>query len=163
LVSRYQPDTVIPEATGYVGCPIAASPLAVVSSAITIPGGHEVGRKLQFAAILLFFSAAALAGTGENDSISGRPKIGLVLSGGGARGAAHVGVLKVLEELQIPIDYVAGTSMGAIVGSFRMARTMPWRSTRMISRGDQTTYDSESISNQTSREVATSTFWRATP
>jgi NTE family protein len=45
-----------------------------------------------------------------------RPKIGLVLSGGGARGAAHVGVLRVLEELQIPIDYVAGTSMGSIVG-----------------------------------------------
>ncbi len=45
-----------------------------------------------------------------------RQKIGLVLSGGGARGAAHVGVLKVLEELHIPVDYVAGTSMGAIVG-----------------------------------------------
>ncbi|MGC9324854.1 MAG: patatin-like phospholipase family protein [Desulfomonilia bacterium] len=45
-----------------------------------------------------------------------RPKVGLVLSGGGARGAAHVGVLKVLEELHIPIDYIAGTSMGAIVG-----------------------------------------------
>lgn len=45
-----------------------------------------------------------------------RPKIGLALSGGGARGAAHVGVIKVLEELQVPIDYIAGTSMGAIVG-----------------------------------------------
>ena len=45
-----------------------------------------------------------------------RPRIGLVLSGGGARGAAHVGVLKVLEEMHIPIDAVAGTSMGAVVG-----------------------------------------------
>ncbi len=45
-----------------------------------------------------------------------RPKIGLALSGGGARGVAHVGVLKVLEELRIPVDYIAGTSMGAIVG-----------------------------------------------
>jgi NTE family protein len=45
-----------------------------------------------------------------------RPKIGLALSGGGARGAAHVGVLKVLEELQIPVDYIAGTSMGAVIG-----------------------------------------------
>ncbi len=45
-----------------------------------------------------------------------RPRIGLVLGGGGARGAAHVGVLKVLEELRIPVDYVAGTSMGSIVG-----------------------------------------------
>ncbi len=45
-----------------------------------------------------------------------RPKIGLALGGGGARGIAHIGVLRVLEELHIPIDYVAGTSMGSIVG-----------------------------------------------
>ncbi len=45
-----------------------------------------------------------------------RPKIGLVLSGGGARGLSHVGVLKVLERARIPIDVIAGTSMGAIVG-----------------------------------------------
>ncbi len=47
---------------------------------------------------------------------SARPKIGLVLSGGGARGLSHIGVLKVLEEMRIPIDYIAATSMGAIVG-----------------------------------------------
>ncbi len=45
-----------------------------------------------------------------------RAKIGLALSGGGARGMAHVGVLKALEEKNIPIDYIAGTSMGSIVG-----------------------------------------------
>jgi NTE family protein len=45
-----------------------------------------------------------------------RPRIGLVLSGGGARGAAHVGVLKVLEQLHVPVDAIAGTSMGAVVG-----------------------------------------------
>jgi NTE family protein len=45
-----------------------------------------------------------------------RPKVGLVLSGGGARGLAHVGVLKVLERERIPVDVIAGTSMGAIVG-----------------------------------------------
>ncbi len=45
-----------------------------------------------------------------------KPKIGLVLSGGGAKGFAHVGVLKVLEEAKIPIDYIAGTSIGSIVG-----------------------------------------------
>ncbi|MFC1720293.1 patatin-like phospholipase family protein [Pseudomonadota bacterium] len=44
------------------------------------------------------------------------PKIGLVLSGGGARGGAHVGVLKALEELGVKVDYIAGTSMGAIIG-----------------------------------------------
>ena len=42
--------------------------------------------------------------------------IGLVLSGGGARGAAHVGVLKALEEMRIPVDVITGTSMGSIVG-----------------------------------------------
>lgn len=45
-----------------------------------------------------------------------RPRVGLVLSGGGARGAAHVGVLKVLDDMRIPIDAIAGTSMGAVVG-----------------------------------------------
>ncbi|HEX2009996.1 MAG TPA: patatin-like phospholipase family protein, partial [Roseateles sp.] len=45
-----------------------------------------------------------------------RPKLGLVLSGGGARGIAHVGVLKVLERERIPVDVIAGTSMGAIIG-----------------------------------------------
>lgn len=44
------------------------------------------------------------------------PKVGLVLSGGGARGAAHIGVLRVLERLNVPVDYIAGTSMGAVVG-----------------------------------------------
>jgi NTE family protein len=46
-----------------------------------------------------------------------RPRIGLVLSGGGARGFAHVGVLKVLEENHIPVDYISGASMGALVGA----------------------------------------------
>ncbi len=62
---------------------------------------------------------AATAGTSSaknTDANSKRPKIGLALSGGGARGAAHVGVLAVLEEYRVPIDYIAGTSMGAIVG-----------------------------------------------
>jgi NTE family protein len=45
-----------------------------------------------------------------------RPKIGLALSGGGARGVTHIGVLRALEEMHIPIDYIAGTSMGAVVG-----------------------------------------------
>ena len=44
-------------------------------------------------------------------------RIGLVWSGGGASGVAHVGVIKALEENNIPIDYIAGTSAGALVGS----------------------------------------------
>lgn len=50
-------------------------------------------------------------------SLNARKKVGLVLGGGGAKGVAHIGVLKVLEEANIPIDYIAGTSMGALVGA----------------------------------------------
>ncbi len=53
---------------------------------------------------------------GEPDATARRPRIGLALGGGGARGFAHVGVLRALEELRIPVDVVAGTSMGAVVG-----------------------------------------------
>ena len=59
-------------------------------------------------------------GAVDNTANSGkrpRPKICLVLSGGGARGAAHVGVLKVLEEYRVPIDCIVGNSMGALVGA----------------------------------------------
>ena len=59
---------------------------------------------------LLLLAQAAHAAEGE------RPRVGLVLSGGGARGAAHVGVLKVLDEMRVPVDAIAGTSMGAVVG-----------------------------------------------
>jgi NTE family protein len=52
----------------------------------------------------------------QNNETSKRPKIGLVLSGGGAKGFAHIGVLKVLEEAGVKIDYIGGTSMGAVVG-----------------------------------------------
>ena len=47
----------------------------------------------------------------------GRPRVGLALGGGGARGIAHISVLRKLEELHIPIDCIAGTSMGALVGA----------------------------------------------
>ncbi len=55
----------------------------------------------------------------------GRPRIGLVLGGGGARGAAHIGVLKVLEKMRIPIDCIAGNSMGAIVGGLYASGLRP--------------------------------------
>ena len=54
-----------------------------------------------------------------------RPKLGLVLSGGGARGAAHIGVIEVLEELRVPVDLVTGTSMGSVVGGLYAAGLSP--------------------------------------
>ena len=64
--------------------------------------------------LLLTFSHSTYSQ--ETNKVASRPKIGLVLSGGGAKGAAHIGVLKYIEEAGIPIDYIAGTSMGSIVG-----------------------------------------------
>ena len=54
-------------------------------------------------------------------ALGGRPKVGLVLGGGGAKGAAEVGVLKVIERAGIPVDYIAGTSIGAVVGGLYAA------------------------------------------
>ena len=65
-----------------------------------------------FLALLLFWVSSPTIVARDTT----RPKVGLVLGGGGAKGAAEVGVLKVLEELNVPIDYIAGTSIGAIVG-----------------------------------------------
>ncbi len=69
--------------------------------------------------VFLCFASSAYAAEAQ------RPRIGLVLGGGGARGAAHVGVLEALEELRIPIDCVAGTSMGALVGGAYAAGVSP--------------------------------------
>jgi NTE family protein len=54
-----------------------------------------------------------------------RPKVGLVLGGGAARGGAHIGVLRVLEELRVPVDYIAGSSIGAVIGGLYAAGLAP--------------------------------------
>ncbi|MDE5606475.1 MAG: patatin-like phospholipase family protein, partial [Bacteroidales bacterium] len=61
-------------------------------------------------------SASASVAAAAKPLKSNRPKVGLVLSGGGAKGIAHVGILKIIEELGIPVDYITGTSMGSIIG-----------------------------------------------
>jgi len=87
----------------------------------------------------LLFAPVSLAGDGGQTSATPRPRIGLVLAGGGAKGGAHIGVLKVLEDLHVPIDCIAGTSMGALVGGGyasglpageieRFVRAVPWKS-----------------------------------
>lgn len=65
-----------------------------------------------------------------------RPRIGLVLGGGGARGAAHIGVLEVLEKMRIPVDCVAGTSMGALVAGAYAAGMSPAVMRRELARAD---------------------------
>ncbi len=66
--------------------------------------------------LLIFFTGNHMFSQEEK-----RPKVGLVLSGGGAKGFAHIGVLKVLEEAGVKVDYIGGTSMGAIVGGIYAA------------------------------------------
>ena len=73
-----------------------------------------------------------------------RPRIGLVLSGGGARGLAHVGVLKVLEELRVPVDFIAATSMGAIVGGLSATGMGAGEMERRLANIDWTTMFSDS-------------------
>jgi len=76
--------------------------------------------------VLLHAHTAAFAQTAtETKPLPSTPRIGLALSGGGARGAAHIGVLKVLEELRVPVHCVAGTSLGAIVGGAYASGTPP--------------------------------------
>jgi NTE family protein len=66
--------------------------------------------------LCLLIATPALAQQAPADDPPPHPRIGLVLSGGGARGLAHVGVLKVLDEMHVPVDAIAGTSMGAVIG-----------------------------------------------
>lgn len=70
-------------------------------------------------AVIIMAAAPIYARIEQADSIKNRrhQSVGLVLSGGGAKGIAHVGVIKALEDNNIPIDYIAGTSMGAIIGA----------------------------------------------
>jgi NTE family protein len=91
-------------------------------------GRAQIGRMMRsfsthsargFTALAVTLAALAGppgAGAADQAGHAPRPRIGLVLAGGGAKGGAHVGVLKVLEEMHIPIDCIAGTSMGALVG-----------------------------------------------
>jgi len=80
----------------------------------------KFGRCLSIATITLLvaspLTAFAECGSTTPDEFESRPRVGLALSGGGARGAAHIGVIRVLHEQNIPVDCIAGTSMGAIIG-----------------------------------------------
>ena len=71
--------------------------------------------------IILFIIAPYIVVYSQENTVNKDIKVGLVLSGGGAKGLAHIGVLKVLEETGIRIDYIGGTSMGAMVGAMYAA------------------------------------------
>jgi NTE family protein len=74
------------------------------------------GMALRMPLLLLLLAGISLPALNAAADSETRPRIGLVLGGGGAKGAAHIGVLRVLDELRIPISCVTGTSMGALIG-----------------------------------------------
>ena len=88
---------------------------------------------------LLLLSMSVICNDDTANIRTHRPKVGVVLSGGGAKGIAHVGALKYIEEKGIPIDYIAGTSMGSLVGGLysvgystdsieKIIKSMNWQS-----------------------------------
>lgn len=101
---------------------------------VTKPGELRLSRGF-IVSVLLCVVWSSFASRSEAASVY-RPAIGLALSGGGARGGAHVGVLKILEKLRIPIDYIAGTSMGAIVGGLYASGMSPEELERVLTEMD---------------------------
>jgi NTE family protein len=85
----------------------------------------RISRNVAILIGALFLVLNTTASSFAQDVVSDRPRIGLALSGGGARGASHVGVLKFLEREHIPIDYIVGTSMGSIVGGMYASGMSP--------------------------------------
>ena len=73
-------------------------------------------QKVKFKIFIYFLLTILLPLHSFSQDTIQRKKIGLVLTGGGAKGFAHIGVLKVLEKAGVKIDYIGGTSMGAVVG-----------------------------------------------
>jgi len=85
----------------------------------------RVLRRTALCTVALLLSWHPEPARAETGAEPQRPRVGLVLSGGGARGFAHVGVLEVLEELHVEVDFVAGTSMGAVVGGLYASGMSP--------------------------------------
>ena len=96
---------------------------------------HRIRRLLHRALVALLFAASAVSAHAEPST---RLKVGLVLGGGGARGAAHIGVLELLDELHVPVDCVAGTSMGALVAGAFAAGVSPATMRAQLAKADWT-------------------------
>lgn len=129
-------------------------------------------KRLFFIAVFItLFSTAALA-EGEGNPAEGtapsgkRPKVGLVLAGGGAKGSAHIGVLKYIEEMGIPIDYVAGTSMGSIIGGLYALGYTPIEMDSLISNMDWSIYMSDHVDRKNmgyGEKISKSTYLLTVP
>lgn len=104
--------------------------------------------------LFLFACFCIINAQAQTDSITvnlrpPRPKVGVVLGGGGAKGAAHIGALKYIEEMGIPVDYVAGTSMGSIIGGLYAMGYSPDEMAALISNMDWGEYIGNKIDRST--------------
>ena len=101
--------------------------------------------------LLLIISAFILvvSAQAQDTLLSPRPKVGVVLGGGGAKGAAHIGVLKYIEEQGIPVDYVAGTSIGSILGGLYAMGYSPDELAALIADMNWSEYVGNSIDRAT--------------
>lgn len=117
--------------------------------------------KKNIVVFLLLFSLVPVMGKATNeytvDTLQPqRPKIGVALSGGGAKGAAHIGVLKYMQEIGIPVDYIAGTSIGSIIGGLYALGYTPEEMAYLIANMDWSFYMSNGVGrsyqSSTSRE-----------
>ena len=98
--------------------------------------------------LLLLFCIAEIEAQDKHKTVNltpPRPKVGVVLSGGGAKGAAHIGALKYLEEIGLPIDYVVGTSMGSIIGGLYAMGYSPDELEQLIANMNWSQYVGNSI------------------
>ena len=91
-------------------------------------------KTLSFISVLLLVAGAA--GAQNPETPAARPRtVGVVMSGGGAKGLYHIGVLEALEENGVPIDYVAGTSMGSIIAAMYAAGYSPAEMREIVASG----------------------------
>src|SRR5688572_27305107 len=102
---------------------------------------HILARALRIStlcAVCMLLSSAPRAAdpAQQRTAGAGAPRIGVALSGGGARGLAHIGVLKVLEELRVPVHCVTGTSMGAVVGGVFASGVSPAQMDNTVTKTD---------------------------
>lgn len=111
-------------------------------------------RKMKKFGLFVLLLAVAVAAQAQSNKKNvqlnaPRPKVGVVLGGGGAKGASHIGVLKYIEEMGIPVDYVAGTSMGSILGGLYAMGYTPDELTKLISNMDWSGYIGNKIDRST--------------
>jgi NTE family protein len=94
------------------------------------------GMKAGVTSVIFLMLLVAAPCVSARSGAAARPVIGIALSGGGARGLAHIGVLKVLEEAGVPVDVVAGTSMGSIIGALYAIGYTPAEIERIVVEAD---------------------------